>query len=393
MADFEDYDGALARPRDDAAPADAPTPRERALLDAIPANAALVGHDATILAVNAAWRRFAHDNGWHDPAGVGLNYRRVCAAAGDDPHAVAAREGLDAVLAGSLHSFERDYPCDAPGAARWFHLLIAPYGEDSSRGAVVMHFDVTQARRLAEALQQAQKMETVGRMTSGLSHDFNNVLQVLVTNLKVLERWPATAAQREHLATAMDAARRAEELIRRLLDFARRRAREPELAAATEVVHGLEPMLRQVLGRDTVLELRYADGGAFTWLDRHRLEMAVLNLAVNARDAMHDHGRLEITVDSRRLDASAGAAVGLQAGPYVRIAVQDSGPGVPAELRSRVFEPFFTTRPGDGGTGLGLTMVREFARGAGGDVVLEPSASGARFVLWLPAAADPAAPH
>lgn len=360
-----------------------PSAGELALLDANPANSAIVDSSGYVVAVNRAWRSFAADNGGSESTGLGVNYCAICRAAAGDPHAAAAYDGILAVLDGSRDSFACEYPCDAPDRPRWFQLIVAPYVGASGRGAVVMHYDVTHPHQLARALDRAQKMEAVGRLASGFSHDLNNVLQILVANLRMLERRVDSSPQKQHVIAALRAAQQAEELIKRLLDFSRSRQRAACSVEPAAAIHRLAPLLRQVLPRTARLTLDVADGLPHVVVDPHRLEMALLNLAINARDAMTDDAHLVVSAYVGEHAGGPDAPPLLPPGRYLCLAVQDSGPGVPPGLRRHVFEPFFTTKQ-DSGTGLGLAMVREFARESGGDVELAESDDGARFVLWLP---------
>lgn len=377
-----------------------PSPGELALLDANPANTAMLDTAANVVAVNRAWRRFAVENGSNEAVGFGANYCAVCRAAADDPHAIAVHDGIRAVIDGRVDRFECEYPCDAPGVPRWFHLLVAPYEAHGERGAVVMHYDVTHPRRLAQALDRAQKMEAIGRMTSGLTHDLNNVLQILVANLRMLERSVTEPPRQQHVVASLRAAQQAEALIRRLLDFSRERGRAAVVVDVGEALRRSTPLLRHVLARRSRLAMHVPADLPAVLVDPHRLEMALLNLAINARDAMPEDGELSLSAyvadaeiasrspGSARLSADIGVGPqerrSLPAGRYVCIDVADSGPGIPPELRDRVFDAFFTTKLEDG-TGLGLAMVREFAEESGGAAALASSDCGARVVLWLPA--------
>jgi len=253
-------------------------------------------------------------------------------------------------------------------------------------------------RAEAEAkLRQVQKMDAVGQLTGGIAHDFNNMLAVVLGGLEMARRRVEQQAMEatRHIDSAMEGAERAAALTRRLLAFARQ---QPLLPAAVEpgrLLLGMSDLLDRTLGER--IELRIlADADVWpVWIDAYQLENAVLNLAVNARDAMAGAGTLRMTAANVRL--AAGEAGTLAAGDYVRIAVTDTGAGMPDHVVERVFEPFFTTKPVGQGTGLGLSQTLGFARQSGGDVsVLSRAGEGTTVSILLPrhrgeAAAAPAA--
>ncbi len=226
-------------------------------------------------------------------------------------------------------------------------------------------------RAAAEAkLRQVQKMEAVGQLTGGIAHDFNNMLAVVVGGLDLARRklhGPAREVEL-HLDNAMDGATRAAALTRRLLSFARAEPLLPEAIAPSELVEDMLELADRAIGERIQVRTRFADEPWHVWADRTQLENAILNLAVNARDAMDGSGELTIAVDNVTRD---GAGDVLQPGDYVRIQVIDTGRGIPPENLHRVFEPFFTTKPLGKGTGLGLSQLFGFARQSGGDVTIE----------------------
>jgi signal transduction histidine kinase/ActR/RegA family two-component response regulator len=256
--------------------------------------------------------------------------------------------------------------------------------------------DEARERAAAEAqLRQVQKMEAVGQLTGGIAHDFNNMLAVVVGGLDLARR-KLHGSRREvefHLDNAMEGATRAAALTRRLLAFARAEPLLPEAVAPAELVENMLELVDRAIGERITVHTSFAAHPWHVWADRTQLENAVLNLAVNARDAMEGAGDLTLQVDNVSL-AEAEVA-DLPAGDYVRLRVSDTGKGIAPEHLDRVFEPFFTTKEIGKGTGLGLSQIFAFARQSGGEVGLESRLGhGTSVSLYLPrsaAAAEEAA--
>ncbi len=248
--------------------------------------------------------------------------------------------------------------------------------------------DVTAVKRTEEALRQAQKMEAVGQLTGGIAHDFNNLLMVVGGNLEMLAEGLAPDQQRlRRLATAaLEAVMRGGQLTQRLLAFARRQKLRPEPTDLNRLIGNLVPLLHRTLGEQVTVETALASEVWLSLTDGSQVENAVLNLAVNARDAMPDGGRLIIRTENLHLDRVQAAGSGdLPPGDYVRISVSDNGQGMPAEIRQRVFEPFFTTKEAGRGTGLGLSMVYGFVKQSGGHVAIESEVGrGTSVQILLP---------
>lgn len=245
-------------------------------------------------------------------------------------------------------------------------------------------------REAAEAqLRQVQKMEAVGQLTGGIAHDFNNMLAVVVGGLDLARR-KLTGDRREvelHLDNAMEGATRAAALTRRLLAFARAEPLLPTAVAPAGLIESMLDLIDRSIGERIRVHTRFPDEVWPVAVDTNQLENALLNLAVNARDAMEGEGELRIVVDHCAL--RAGEVGELPAGDYVRIAVADTGCGMASEIVERVFEPFFTTKPVGKGTGLGLSQIFGFARQSGGDVTIDSRVRrGTTVSLYLPRSAD-----
>lgn len=237
-----------------------------------------------------------------------------------------------------------------------------------------------------QRLRQAHKMEAVGRLTGGIAHDFNNMLSVVVGGLDLARR-KVKAGKTDivrHLDSAADGADRAAALTRRLLAFARAEPLLPETADPVALVGEMEDLLHRTLGERIRVEVDIAEGVSMIWVDPRQLENAIVNLAVNARDAMEGEGRLVIAVANKTL--KAGEVGDAAAGDYVKIAVTDEGSGMAPDVMEHVFEPFFTTKPVGKGTGLGLSQIFGFARQSGGEVGIETElGSGTTVSIYLPA--------
>jgi signal transduction histidine kinase/ActR/RegA family two-component response regulator len=241
-------------------------------------------------------------------------------------------------------------------------------------------------REVAESqLRQIQKMEAVGQLTGGIAHDFNNMLAVVVGGLELARRRldGRSADVARHIDNAMEGAKRATTLTRRLLAFARAEPLRMEAVDPSELIAGMSDLLDRTLGERIHITVEQPATPWQIWTDRHQLENAILNLAVNARDAMNGEGRLSIVTENTHLsDGEVGSAA---AGEYVRIAVSDSGGGMTPEVMERVFEPFFTTKPVGKGTGLGLSQIFGFARQSDGDVAIQSiPGQGTTVSIYLP---------
>jgi len=245
----------------------------------------------------------------------------------------------------------------------------------------------------AEAdLMHAQRMEAVGRLTGGVAHDFNNLLTVVIGALDLILKSPDDAARRQKFGeAALSAARRGERLTHQLLAFSRRQALRPEAVDLNVLIRESDPLLRRAVGEAVSYRLKLKRGGARVIVDPAQFEAALLNLIVNARDAVAEQAGSDggtITVQTRACDVEDGEVTELAAGHYVCITVSDTGIGMDAETMQRVFEPFFTTKSVGKGTGLGLSQVYGFARQSGGGVKIESTpGQGTRITLHLPPAA------
>jgi PAS domain S-box-containing protein len=286
--------------------------------------------------------------------------------------------------------------CCADGTYRHFldQTLLARDEDGRPREYFGLWFDMTERKQLEQNLLHASKLEAVGRLTGGIAHDFNNMLSVVIGNLDLLSSAiDGNERAQRRVRMAMEGAQRCADLTHRLLAFSRR---QPLLASTLDVkaiMPGLLELMRRTLGEHINVTL-HADEGAWpVRVDRAQFEAALLNLAVNARDAMAEGGDLTIAVENRTVEDGAGAA----RGEYVVISVADTGTGMPPEVLERVFEPFFTTKESGKGTGLGLSMVYGFVQQSGGHIEVDSVPDhGTTIRIFLPriegkAAAEPVA--
>ncbi|MGZ5748204.1 MAG: ATP-binding protein [Caldimonas sp.] len=308
-----------------------------------------------------------------------------------------SKERIEAALAGTYLRFEeqRTY---GDGVERWADVSYVPVREGEAGGYIVLVSDISdrkaaeeRLREREDQLRQAQKMEVVGQLTGGVAHDFNNLLSVIVGNLDLLAMDLADPRQRPILQRAIDAVERGGTLTRQLLAFSRKQMLQPRSIDVAELLDDVGALLRRTLGESVVVAAVADDGLWPCRADRHQLETALLNLALNARDAMAKGGRLAIVASNFVLDAAyARRHAEVTPGDYVAIAVSDDGTGMTAEIAARAFEPFFTTKEVGKGSGLGLSMVYGFCKQSGGHVRLasEPGA-GTTVTLYLPRADSP----
>jgi len=246
-----------------------------------------------------------------------------------------------------------------------------------------------------EALRQAQKMEAIGQLTGGIAHDFNNMLAIIIGSLDLAARrlTRGDTAIGKYLASAQEGGRRAASLVQQLLAFSRQQPLAPAELDTNKLISGMSEMLHRSLGETVRLETILPDGLWKTHADRNQLENAMLNLAVNARDAMPDGGQLTVETANARLEEADARKAGVAPGEYVLIVVRDTGGGMSPEVIEKAFDPFFTTKQSGAGTGLGLSQVYGFVRQSGGHVKIESAVGRGTVVrIYLPRYVGDAAP-
>lgn len=248
--------------------------------------------------------------------------------------------------------------------------------------------DITEEQRREEMLRQAQKMEAVGQLTGGLAHDFNNLLAGIAGSLELIQsrlRQGRTNEVEKFVMAADGATKRAAALTHRLLAFSRRQTLAPKPTDVKRLVSGMEELIARTVGPSISVETINAVGLWQTLIDANQLENSILNLCINARDAMPEGGKITVETGNRWLDARAARERGLEAGQYVSLSVSDTGTGMAASVAAQAFDPFFTTKPIGMGTGLGLSMIYGFAKQSGGSVhIYTELGKGSAICIYLP---------
>lgn len=284
------------------------------------------------------------------------------------------------------------------GSYRWIYWtmtadqgLIYLIGRDvtADKAAALTH------RETEDQLRQLQKMDSVGQLTGGIAHDFNNLLTVIIGNLELLEGLVDAGSTRAMRAVraAMRGATRAATLTQRLLAYAQRQPLRPGAVDLDELITGMDELIRRTQGEMIEYQFALADNLPLCFCDANQLETALLNLVINARDAMPQGGRLRIETGTVVFDVPEARSRGIATGPYVMLAVSDTGSGMPREVVERAFEPFFTTKDVGKGTGLGLSMVYGFVKQSNGHVEIDSVPNrGTTLRIFLPALAADAAP-
>lgn len=365
--EIDDIAGALRRSEN----------RLQLIIDSIPALIAYVDRDDIYRFANKGYAE------WFGLTKESITGRHIVDVFGEPfeqirPYLKRAREGEQV-------SYEYARHC-ADGRTVYARSVVVPEldGDGHTVGFFVMSIDITEQKANQAALVQAQKMEAVGQLTGGLAHDFNNLLTIIIGNLSALQQRIGGGAGAEFVDPSLQAARRGAELIRRLLTFSRRQMLDPTAVEVGALIHNMTHLLARTLGETIHIQLRLPSAPLHALADPHQLENAILNLAINARDAMPEGGELTIAATLRRLDAALANAAEVPLGDYVQIDVSDTGKGIEPAVLQRVFEPFFTTKHFGSGSGLGLSMVYGFVRQSGGNIRIRSTpgqGTQVRFVL------------
>jgi two-component system, cell cycle sensor histidine kinase and response regulator CckA len=272
--------------------------------------------------------------------------------------------------------------------------LITVETEEGTFGIAFVS-DISVRKTLEEQLVHAQKMEAVGRLAGGVAHDFNNMLTVIAGyNRMILDELSPMDPLRGYAEEILKAADRAGALTNQLLAFSHRQVMQPRVINLNAVIGQTENMLRRLIGEDIELVMNLGADTGNIRTDSHHIEQAIVNLAVNARDAMPLGGRITIETSNTRIDETyAKTHMGVQPGEFVMIAVSDTGHGMDSATRQKIFEPFFTTKARGKGTGLGLATVYGMVKQSGGDIwVYSEPGQGTTFKLYFPRVAEPASP-
>ncbi|MDB5758516.1 MAG: hybrid sensor histidine kinase/response regulator [Burkholderia sp.] len=299
------------------------------------------------------------------------------------------RAGVQLAAAGE--AVRRELALELPEGRRHFDFAIRPvHGkEDKVLGIIAEATDITGRRRAEEQLRQSQKMEAIGQLTGGIAHDFNNLLAGIIGSLDLMRHKFNSGKTHDHaryIGMATSSAQRAATLTQRLLAFSRRQTLDLKPVDVNELVAGMADLLHRTLNRNIELTFRLAPDLAHAWTDANQLENALLNLAINARDAMADGGKLTISTRNVTLDqAYASSRPELEAGDYLMLSVSDTGSGMAPDVIAKAFDPFFTTKPTGQGTGLGLSMIYGYVKQSNGHVSIHSQpGEGSTVTLYLP---------
>lgn len=353
----------------------------RLITDSIPALIGYFDRDRVYRYINRGY----HEWFGLDPANPGA--ARAKAYLGAETYA-GIRHHVVRALTGEAVTYEYETAILGGRQVLARTTLIPDITADGSvAGCFDLTFDITEERRAQAMLVQAQKMEVLGQLTSGLAHDFNNILTVIIGNLAALSAARAgDEAVAEFVEPAADAARRGAELIKSMLSFSRKQALKAQANDVTPLIASVGQMLRRSLLESRQLDIAAGAAPLWAWVDANRLQNTLLNLIVNARDATQARGRIGVNASAQALDDTRAAALQVEPGRYVRIEVSDDGAGMDPLTLARVFEPFFTTKRPGLGTGLGLAMVHDFVKQSGGAIRIESKlGQGTTVSLWLPA--------
>jgi len=341
--------------------------------------------DGKINAVNPAW---THLFGWQEEELVGANLSQFIHQE-DRP---ALRRLITELSQSAMPRLVILRLLTGDGAVRWIEWsAVAADGllQAVGRDATAEREAAKTLKDTEEALRQAQKMEAIGQLTGGIAHDFNNLLTGIIGGMDILKRRIA-AGKYEDTQRFMDAAvtsaNRAASLTHRLLAFSRRQPLDPKVADANRLVRGMEDMLRRTLGERIQLKVELTADVWPTLTDAHQLENAILNLVINARDAMPEGGKLTIAVFNDTVEGhNPPSGTEAEPGDYVVVSVRDTGVGMSPEVVAKIFEPFFTTKPVGQGTGLGLSMIYGFVKQSHGHVRVDSTpGQGTDISLYLP---------
>lgn len=297
---------------------------------------------------------------------------------------------------------ENEIVHDGPDGNRILRSLRFPLVRDGDiYGVGTISMDVTERRRIERErdklelrIRQIERLDSLGQLAGGISHDFNNVLAIIHNYAALLERDLTDPRSRADVAAIREAAEKGTDLVRQLLAFSRREPEEPLVMAVADVVESVVALLNRTMPQHVAIDVAPCPSGCDVSADPGQIEQVLVNLIVNARDAMPEGGTITIEVDAVDLGSAAGAdLVGLTPGRYVRLAVSDGGAGMSAEVRDRAFEPFFTTKPDGAGTGLGLATVYGIVKQSGGHALIysEPN-RGTVVKVYLPLVSPPSGP-
>ncbi len=354
----------------------------RAILENAPVEIVLKDRDGRFIAVS---KNVAEERGSNMAAVIGLRTSDFFS-----PEIARVYEAADRRVIESGKAVQQEVKEVEDGKARYIHNAKFPLRDDTGYiiGICSLSMETTEIRRMEEQLFQAQKMEAVGQLTGGVAHDFNNLLMVISGNLDLIDA--KLGHDSPEIQAAMRAIDRGADLTRRLLAFSRQQILQPQPVVLADLLQEIGELIRRTMGQSIILEIDLPAELPKVMADPAQLHNAILNLALNARDAMPQGGTLTVRAETVWLDgkdAKNAGAKGVAAGTYVRLSVADTGTGITPDVLERVFDPFFTTKGVGQGSGLGLSMVYGFVKQSGGDITIDSAvARGTTVNLFLPLA-------
>jgi signal transduction histidine kinase/two-component SAPR family response regulator len=369
----------------------------RATLEALPFLIAILDDSGTVLMANHAWRNFAASgNSSGIVAAEGENYLDADSISRGEKSASfsAFMANLQAVMENRQCFLDLEFSCHYGGEQHWFNGRATPFKSGDERKVIVSFDDITERKKTERALhayqeriRQAQKMEAVGRLAGGVAHDFNNLLiPVIGYSELLLENFRSNDTARRSLEEIIKAGNSAKALVHQLLAFGRKQPLDIKVLQINEVIKNLKGLLQRTIREDVQFRMVLAPDLPCIKGDAGQLEQILINLAVNAQDAMPGGGMLTIeTADAIIGEAFTAGYRGATPGRYVMMAVSDNGHGMTPEIQAQIFEPFFTTKERDKGTGLGLSTVYGIVKQHGGNICVysEPD-KGTTFKIYLP---------
>ena len=359
-------------------------------IDALSTHLCVLDENGRIIATNSSWQKFAEANPPQSlRANVGDNYLHVCDAVTGPEAADAAAfaVGIRKVIDGESEDFAMEYACHSTAEQNWFVGRVTRFPVDGSVRVVVAHENITAQRKLEIQFRQAQKMEGIGQLAGGVAHDFNNILAVIQMQadlLKISEN--ITPEQLECANSIASSTLRAASLIRQLLLFSRKQPFQAQDLEFNESIMELTKMLRRTLGEHIQLQCQFSMEPLYVNADAGMMDQVLMNLSVNARDAMPKGGRLVIQTSALEFDKSVQVhSPQARPGSFVCLSVSDTGSGIKPEILPRIFEPFFTTKDIGKGTGLGLATVFGIVQQHQGWInVYSEIGRGTTFKIYLP---------
>ena len=378
----------------------------RSTLDALSAHIAIIDASGQILAVNKAWREFVGTNGSNIlRINEGTNYFDACRAIAhvdtqDARCAMAFSDGLHSVLEGQKDLFEIEYPIRTPQGRLWFHGRVTPFPGEGERRVVVAHDNITERKqaedeqgRLAAQLRHAYKMEAIGTLAGGIAHDFNNILSSVLGYVELsLMDTPKNSQLENNLQEVYRAGMRAKELVQQILTFARKDKNQIQPTQISTIAREASKLIRSIIPTSIDVRLK-VDSEAFVMAEPTQMHQIFMNLFTNAAQAMENSGgKMTVTITETTLDRWFNSMHAVfKPGNYIKIIVADTGIGIAQHDLDKIFDPYFTSKGGAEGTGLGLSVVHGIVKSHGGEIAVKSKQGrGTTVTIYLPLSAKKA---